>query len=72
MLPMRSYLEVTMNIEIEASEAATRFLELLRSVQAGRRYTITSQGEALADLVLSEKARKSNTVAAVEDNLPPK
>ncbi|MDP2794092.1 MAG: type II toxin-antitoxin system prevent-host-death family antitoxin [Sulfurisoma sp.] len=34
-----------------AYEAKTKLPELLRGVQAGRRYTITHRGEAIAELV---------------------
>ena len=39
-----------MNEEIGAYEAKTRLPELLRAVKAGRRFTITNRGEAIADL----------------------
>lgn len=39
-----------MSIEIGAYEAKTKLPELLRGVQAGNHYTITSRGKAVADL----------------------
>jgi prevent-host-death family protein len=37
-------------IEIGAYEAKTRLPELLREVQAGKRFTITNRGKAVAEL----------------------
>ena len=39
-----------MNLEIGSYEAKTKLPELLRGVQAGKRYTITLRGEPVADL----------------------
>lgn len=39
-----------MKSEIGVYEAKTRLAELLRGVKAGRRYTITNRGEAVAEL----------------------
>ncbi|MDE2348511.1 MAG: type II toxin-antitoxin system prevent-host-death family antitoxin [Gammaproteobacteria bacterium] len=39
-----------MKIEIGAYEAKTKLPELLRQVQAGKRYTITNRGKAVAEL----------------------
>lgn len=36
---------------VGAYEAKTKLPELLRGVQAGKRYTITHRGEAIAELV---------------------
>jgi len=55
-----------MKIEIGAYEAKTRLPELLRQVKAGKRFTITNRGEAVADLVPSESATPKNKSAAVE------
>lgn len=52
--------------EIGAYEAKTRLPELLRQVKAGRRFTITNRGEAIADLVPSEAARTRNHKAVIE------
>lgn len=40
-----------MKIEIGAYEAKTKLPELLREVQAGKRFTITNRGKAVAELV---------------------
>lgn len=55
-----------MKIEIGAYEAKTRLPELLRQVRAGKRFTITNRGEAVADLVPCESARPKDKPAAVE------
>jgi prevent-host-death family protein len=52
--------------EIGAYEAKTRLPELLRQVKAGRRYTITNRGEAVADLVPSEAGRTRDHKAVIE------
>ena len=39
-----------MKIEIGAYEAKTRLPELLRQVQAGKRFTITNRGKPVAEL----------------------
>ena len=54
-----------MNIEIGSYEAKTKLPELLRSVQLGNRYTITLRGEAIADLVPSDAAQKTEVAAGV-------
>lgn len=54
-----------MFIEIGSYDAKTKLAELLRQVQAGRRYTITLRGKPVADLVPSEQARRTDTAAAV-------
>lgn len=56
-----------MNIEIGSYEAKTKLPELLRGVQAGKRYTITLRGEPIADLVPAEGAKHADAVAAVEE-----
>ncbi len=54
-----------MKIEIGAYEAKTTLPELLRQVKAGKRFTITNRGQAVADLVPSENAEPSNPRAAI-------
>lgn len=56
----------TPRTEIGAYEAKTRLPELLRQVKAGRRFTITNRGEAIADLVPSEAGRTRNHKAVIE------
>lgn len=55
-----------MNVEIGSYEAKTKLPELLRGVQAGKRYTITLRGEPVADLVPAEGTKQADVVAAVE------
>lgn len=55
-----------MKTEIGAYEAKTRLPELLRAVKAGKRFTITNRGRAIADLVPSEDAGVSDPRAAIE------
>lgn len=55
-----------MKTEIGAYEAKTRLPELLREVKAGKRFTITNRGEAIADLVPSAAAAKRDPRAAIE------
>lgn len=55
-----------MKTEIGAYEAKTRLPELLREVKAGKRFTITNRGVAIADLVPSRTARRSDKAATVE------
>jgi prevent-host-death family protein len=55
-----------MNTKIDAYEAKTKLPELLRQVRAGKRFTITNRGEAIADLVPSEKVKPKDKSAAVE------
>jgi prevent-host-death family protein len=52
--------------EIGAYDAKTRLPELLREVKAGRRFTITNRGEAIADLIPSESHRTADAGAAIE------
>ncbi|MFN2378044.1 MAG: type II toxin-antitoxin system Phd/YefM family antitoxin [Candidatus Binatia bacterium] len=58
-----------MKIEIGAYEARTRLAELLRDVQAGRRYTITHRGQAIADLVPAGDAGRQDAGTAVAEML---
>ncbi len=55
-----------MKTEIGAYEAKTRLPELLREVRAGRRFTITNRGEAIADLVPSAAGTSADAAAAVD------
>ena len=55
-----------MKIEIGAYEAKTKLPELLRQVQAGKQFTITNRGKAVADLVPCEASPAKNAAAAVE------
>jgi len=55
-----------MNTEIGAYEAKTRLPELLREVRAGRRFTITNRGEAVADLVPSAAGISADAAAAID------
>lgn len=54
-----------MKIEIGSYEAKTKLPELLRQVKAGRSFTITNRGEAIADLVPSAGAKTKDKLAAV-------
>jgi prevent-host-death family protein len=55
-----------MKIEIGAYEAKTKLPELLRGVQAGKQYTITNRGAAVADLVPVEAFRQQDSISAVK------
>ena len=55
-----------MKTEIGAYEAKTKLPELLRQVRAGKQFTITNRGEAIADLVPSESSKPKDRSAAVE------
>mgnify|MGYP006054897379 CR=1 FL=1 len=55
-----------MKTEIGAYEAKTRLPELLRAVKAGKRFTITNRGQAIADLVPSEDVERRDPQAAIE------
>jgi prevent-host-death family protein len=55
-----------MKIEIGSHEAKTKLPELLRQVKAGKSFTITNRGEAVADLVPSAGVRAKDKVAAAE------
>lgn len=53
-------------IEIGAYEAKTKLPELLRQVKAGKKFTITNRGEAIADLIPSDARRGADPKAAIE------
>lgn len=55
-----------MKLEIDQCEAKAKLPELLRGVQAGKRYTITLRGEPVADLVPSEGSKQADGSAAVD------
>jgi prevent-host-death family protein len=55
-----------MKIEIGSHEAKTKLPELLRQVKAGKSFTITIRGEAIADLVPSLGARVKDKVLAAQ------
>ena len=55
-----------MKVEIGAYEAKTRLPELLQQVKAGRQFTITNRGKAIADLVPSQKSVPKDKAAAIE------
>ncbi|MGE0643549.1 MAG: type II toxin-antitoxin system Phd/YefM family antitoxin [Nitrospira sp.] len=55
-----------MKIEIGSYEAKTKLPELLRQVKAGKSFTITKRGEAIADLVPSTGLRTKDPVAAAK------
>ena len=55
-----------MKTEIGAYEAKTRLPELLRQVGAGRHFTITNRGKAIADLVPSSAGSAPDSEAAIE------
>jgi len=57
--------DAAMKIEIGAYEAKTKLPELLRQVKAGKRFTITNRGQAVADLVPSEDYRPGDPRAAI-------
>jgi prevent-host-death family protein len=54
-----------MKIEIGAYEAKTRLPELLQQVRAGKRFTITNRGKAIADLVPSRASAVRDKAGAV-------
>jgi prevent-host-death family protein len=58
-----------MKIKIGAYEAKTKLPELLRQVQAGKRFTITNRGKAIADLVPSEGQTAKNPATAIDQFL---
>lgn len=58
-----------MKIEIGAYEAKTKFAELIRQVEAGKRFTITNRGKAVADLVPSANHAAKNPAAAIDQFL---
>jgi prevent-host-death family protein len=55
-----------MKTEIGSYEAKTKLPELLRQVKAGRSFTITNRGEAIADLVPSACVKAKDKAAAAE------
>ena len=55
-----------MKTEIGAYEAKTKLPELLRQVQAGKRFTITNRGKAIADLIPSESQVPKDPAAAID------
>lgn len=55
-----------MKTQIGSYEAKTKLPELLRQVKAGKSFTITNRGEAIADLVPSKAKRAEDKVAAIE------
>ena len=55
-----------MKTEVGAYEAKTKLPELLRQVQAGRRFTITNRGKPIADLVPSVVDRPKDAAAAID------
>jgi prevent-host-death family protein len=56
-----------MKIKIGAYEAKTKLPELLRGVQAGKRYTIMNRGVPIADLQPAEGATRQEAAAAVAE-----
>ena len=56
-----------MNLEIGSYEAKTKLPELLRGVQAGKRYTITLRGEPIADLAYYIQAPYGSTYSGHTD-----
>ncbi len=54
-----------MKAEIGSYEAKTQLPKLLRQVRAGKSFTITSRGKAVADLVPSAKAKPKDRAAGV-------
>jgi prevent-host-death family protein len=55
-----------MKTTIGAFEAKTKLPELLRQVRSGRAFTITSRGQAVADLVPTKAVRAPDPQAAIE------
>ncbi|WP_295886067.1 type II toxin-antitoxin system Phd/YefM family antitoxin [uncultured Thiohalocapsa sp.] len=54
-----------MSIEVGSYDAKTKLPELLREVQAGRRFTITLRGKPVADLVPSEQDKRADPGEAI-------
>jgi prevent-host-death family protein len=52
--------------EIGAYEAKTKLPELLRQVQAGRRFTITNRGKPVAELGPPSTQQKPDAKAAID------
>jgi prevent-host-death family protein len=59
-------METPTKIEIGAYEAKTKLPELLRQVQAGKRFTITNRGKAVADLIPSQTQEPRDIGAAID------
>ncbi len=55
-----------MKTEIGSYEAKTKLPELLRQVKAGKSFTITNRGKAVADLVPSVNERSKNKIDAIK------
>lgn len=55
-----------MKTEIGAYEAKTKLPDLLRQVQAGKRFTITHRGKAIADLIPSPSQEPKDVGAAID------
>ena len=55
-----------MKIEIGSYEAKTKLPELLRQVKAGKSFTITNRGEAIADLVPTAGVKAKDKTVAVK------
>lgn len=55
-----------MKIEVGSYEAKTKLPELLRQVKAGKSFTITNRGQAIADLVPPAGEKVKAKVAAVK------
>ena len=55
-----------MKITIGSYEEKTKLHKTLRQVKAGRSFTITNRGEAIADLVPSAGVRAKDNVVAAE------
>lgn len=55
-----------MNIEIGLYNAQAMLPELLRQVKMGKSFMITNRGEAMADLVPSERTKAKDAAAAVK------
>lgn len=58
-----------MNLKIGSYGAKTKLPELLRGIQAGRRYTITLRGQAIAELLPVLESKQRDTMTAVDDML---
>lgn len=55
-----------MKRQIGSYEAKTKLPQLLRQVKAGKSFTITNRGHAIADLVPSVGVRSKDKVASVD------
>lgn len=54
-----------MKAQIGAYEAKTRLPELLQQVRAGKQFTITNRGRAVADLVPAKQVLRKDKTEAV-------